>query len=1183
MASVVTGAVVATLLGLAANQASGEERWPGALDVLRRYPWESGATLTLVGAVLSLVLQRLAQVDAAGDPPPPPAGAVPDWVVDRGEASEVIAAVCGRRRRTVGITTALEGAGGFGKTTLADMACASPRVRRLFRGRVFVVTVGREVRSRAAIAAKVAEATRFITGDTAVFDDPVLAGAHLGRLLDQRPRTLLVLDDVWEQEQLEPFLVGGQRCVRLVTTRIPGILPPGAARIRVDAMSDEQARAVLTWDLPALPRPVVELLFAATGRWPLLLRLTNRLIAAELATGAGPDAAARGVLRRLRELGPVGADPARFLDLDDPRQRRKAVKATVEAATELLPSGGARRFAELGVFAEDEAVPVELAARLWRATARTSPAQARELCRVLAGFSLLTLTAEDGGHLILHDVIRDYLRREIGAAGLVALNGVLVDAVAAGLPTAQPLPPDDTTGPAVAWWDTEHGYVLDHLVAHLVTADRLDAAEAVAGDLRWTEARLHQRGASAPWNDLVRLPTETARAKALGLSRAAHLLRPTHPGHALTAVLHSRLEGVPAWRAQARARARQARTGCPALVNRWEPPDQSDPALQRVLVHSSAVHALAVAPDGAWLVTGCGDGTARIWDTDTGTCTATLSGHIRPVTAVAVAPDGTWVATASADGTARIWDVETGTCTATLTGHSAPLSAVAAAPDSTWLVTASEDRTARVWAAGTGVCTTVLSGRHVLAIRAVAVSPDGAWIATGGEDVQMWAMPSGRPVQILHTGSNSTADSVASLAFTPDGARLISGLTKNVRTWRRGGASRGFSSYGSHSTRSDGGRVNALAVAPDGTWMTTGDPRRTVRIWQRQEDADVCAVVLTGHTDDVTGTAIAPDGSWLASASLDGTVRVWNAIQTQAADLSSPPGWLTAAFAPGGTHLVTVSRDPDDWWKGSFEFWDTTTRRRAASLASDDLLPYDMSTMAVSPNRRWIVYGGSDSGRIRMPGAANNRARSASVGEPVTAAAIAPDGTWYATASERRNTKLWRASTHTCFATLGDHVGPADALIIAPDGSWLTTGDGRNLKIWVTATASRAATLTGHTAPLSAAAVAPDGTWLLTASEDRTIRVWDAAAHTCTATLTGLPAPVTGLAVAPDGVHFAAISEESVLRIWDRESRDVVAMMRTDSPLVACAWRAGTDDLTAWGPRGAYGFAFRRGGPGVSA
>ncbi|MFE0255131.1 NB-ARC domain-containing protein [Streptomyces sp. NPDC059010] len=162
------------------------------------------------------------------------------------------------------------GAGGFGKTTLATAVCADRSVRRRFRQRVYPVTIGRDVRGRAAVAAKVAEVTRFITGDTAEFDDPDLAGAHLGRLLDARPRTLLLLDDGWESEQLTPFLHGGRHCVRLVTTRNPDLLAPGTwhlapgtwhlapgtHRIQVDEMSPLQARAVLTWDLPPLPDAV---------------------------------------------------------------------------------------------------------------------------------------------------------------------------------------------------------------------------------------------------------------------------------------------------------------------------------------------------------------------------------------------------------------------------------------------------------------------------------------------------------------------------------------------------------------------------------------------------------------------------------------------------------------------------------------------------------------------------------------------------------------------------------------------------------------------------------------------------------------------------------------------------------------------------------------------------------------
>ncbi|WP_406255774.1 NB-ARC domain-containing protein [Streptomyces chartreusis] len=281
----------------------------------------------------------------------------------------------------MGITTSLYGAGGFGKTTLATAVCANRHVRRRFRSRTYPITIGRDVRGRAAIAAKVAEVTRFITGDTTEFHDPDLAGAHLGRLLDQRPRTLLVLDDVWEAEQLAPFLFGGHRCVRLVTTRSPDLLPASTRRIQVDQMSLAQARTMLTWDLPQLPESLVRGLLQATGRWALQLRLTNRLIAEQCASGADLIACAECTLSRLHAYGPTAVDdPAAVWDLDDPRLRSQAVNASVEAAVTLfacikvllavllamsgnaataeLPPGGEDRFAELGIFAEDEQIPM---------------------------------------------------------------------------------------------------------------------------------------------------------------------------------------------------------------------------------------------------------------------------------------------------------------------------------------------------------------------------------------------------------------------------------------------------------------------------------------------------------------------------------------------------------------------------------------------------------------------------------------------------------------------------------------------------------------------------------------------------------------------------------------------------------------------------------------------------------
>ncbi|MYY17399.1 NB-ARC domain protein, partial [Streptomyces sp. SID4912] len=598
------GIGLAIVLSLAGNAATATPRWPWLLDELRQHPWWSVGVFALLAIVAGGIAARL-QIrppEALNDPLPPAPVTVPDWFVDRAQTRTAATAVC-RRRRAVGITTSLSGAGGFGKTTLAAAVCARWRVRWRFRSRmfpalrprIFSVTIGRDVRGRAAVAAKVAEVTRFITGNTTEFDDPALAGAHLGRLLDKRSRTLLVLDDVWEAEQLDPFLTGGRRCVRLVTTRNPALLPPAAKRIPVDQMSRDQAKAVLTWNLPPLPEPLVDALLKSTGRWALLLRLTNRLISEQRAAGADPTATAQRILHQLRGNGPAAVDdPATVWNLDDPRLRNQAVKASIEAATTLLPPGGQDRFTELGIFAEDESIPITAVALLWQASGQLAEDQTRTLCRNLERLSLLTLDPRNGGTISLHDVIRDYLRGHLGSTALARLNGLLIDAVAATLRPARPLAPT-TPDPERAWWQLQDGYLLDHLIDHMLAAGRTTSAEAVAGDLRWVEARLAQRGPTAPWSDLTRIDTPHAHPLAHSLAQTAHLLAPTNPPHALASVLRARLDTHPHWQPQITA-CQHDPAQRPCLTNEWPLPDALPPALQRTLTgHTNWVHSVAIA------------------------------------------------------------------------------------------------------------------------------------------------------------------------------------------------------------------------------------------------------------------------------------------------------------------------------------------------------------------------------------------------------------------------------------------------------------------------------------------------------------------------------------------------------------------------------------------------------------
>jgi len=99
------------------------------------------------------------------DAPVPPELEVPEWAIDRpAELAAVVKALVDGRAGTVGITTGLYGAGGFGKTTLAQMVCADRRVRRQFSGQVFLVTMGRDIRGEAAISAKVNDVIKLVAG-----------------------------------------------------------------------------------------------------------------------------------------------------------------------------------------------------------------------------------------------------------------------------------------------------------------------------------------------------------------------------------------------------------------------------------------------------------------------------------------------------------------------------------------------------------------------------------------------------------------------------------------------------------------------------------------------------------------------------------------------------------------------------------------------------------------------------------------------------------------------------------------------------------------------------------------------------------------------------------------------------------------------------------------------------------
>ena len=1145
----------------------------------------------------------------------PPGLEVPGWVIDRpGEASQVVAALLGRGDGLVGITTGLYGAGGFGKTTLARVVCADARVRRRFRGGVYLVTVGRDVRGAAAVAAKVNDVIKLVAGQEATFTDPELAGRRLGAVLDAGPRRLLVVDDVWEAGQLAPFAAAGRRCARLVTTRVPGLLGGRDVAVRVDQMSAGQARRLLTAGLAPLDPMVADGLLAVTGRWPLLLRLVNKILVN--AAGSGADAGAVGtqLLDRLRTGGPAVVDDllgedSRGLDVGQPGERAQAVRATIEASTSLLGPQDGRRFAELGVFAEDETVPFALVARLWRATAGLDELRSSQLCARLAELALVSPEGSGVTGVALHDVVRDFLRDELGERQLVRLNEVLLETASVGLPAASGLA-GNARAAQVAWWELGHGdrYMQDHLIGHLMEAGRLAEAESVACDLRWAGLRVRESGPTAAAADLSLVGMPKAARQGAAVARTAHLLAPTDPAQAVVDVLHSRLAGDPDWGPQVAALRESSQR--PRLAGRWPLPDLLDPALRRVLTgHDRQVNAVAAAPDGSRLATGSSDGTVRIWDVATGQERAVLTGHRGRVHTVAVAPDGSWLATGGArDTRVRLWDMATGKERAVLASRklraSRGVNVVTVAPDGGWLATGGLDHTVRIWDAATGK----QRSRFVASrgwVTAVVIAPDGSWLATGGFDVsvRIWDTVTGKQRASFATG----AGWVTAMALAPDGSWLAAGCSDGtVRIWDVATGNERATLTG-HA-----GLVAAVTVAPDGRWVAGGASDGTLRIWDVATGKQ--RVALTGHAGQVMAVTVAPDGSWLAAGCNDGTVRIWDVATARPRAIRA--GYAgrvdTVTALPDSSSLVTGGPDPP------VRLWDAATGKERTALVGHSAA---VAGIAVAPDGSWLATAGGDP-MVRVWDLATGKERTTLAGHGVwtAAVAIAPDGSWLATGGYDQVVRLWDMATGTRRAVFGGHrsggnpaeVAPnsssrmvmrgydrltqllkdvatreqrtprthrnaAYAIAVAPDGSWLAVaGLDPEVQVWDTVTGKQRFVLDGHRSAVYAAAAAPDGSWLATGSGDGTVRIWDVATGTQREVLGGHRDAVYAVTISSDGNWMASGGADRTVRIWETAHWQPQTLMRVENAILTCTWLHG-GSLACAGPAGLYMFDFLTG------
>ena len=311
------------------------------------------------------------------------------------------------------------------------------------------------------------------------------------------------------------------------------------------------------------------------------------------------------------------------------------------------------------------------------------------------------------------------------------------------------------------------------------------------------------------------------------------------------------------------------------------------PINQALSGHNGAVSSVAFSPDGKRIVSGSGnfvfrgDNTLRLWDANTGQPIGQpLTGHNGGVSSVAFSPDGARIVSGSTDKTLQFWDAITvKPIGQPLTGHEKAVSSAAFSPDGVSIVSGSVDKTLRLWDAKTGKPIGQPLTGHKGPVFSVAFSPDSKCIVSGSDDgfLRLWDAKTG---QAIGQPLRGHTDSVFSVAFSPDGNRIVSGggnfysIIKGDWTLRLWNAQTG--AVIGDPLKGHDKAVVSVAFSPDGTRILSGSLDHTLRLWDATAGHPI-GRPLTGHENEFFSiVAYSPDGTRIISGSGEHTLRFWD-------------------------------------------------------------------------------------------------------------------------------------------------------------------------------------------------------------------------------------------------------------------------------------------------------------------
>lgn len=320
---------------------------------------------------------------------------------------------------------------------------------------------------------------------------------------------------------------------------------------------------------------------------------------------------------------------------------------------------------------------------------------------------------------------------------------------------------------------------------------------------------------------------------------------------------------------------------------------------------------------------------------------------------------------------------------------------------------------------------------HGTIVTSLAFSPDGAWLLSENKnDLKLWDVKARTLRYRIRDNYGIKAQSV----FSRDSKLLIKtsqdgGNEARVNTWDAQ-TGKGVSE---HVIGRKNARIEETALSPDGRFLATADCHRGEGVFTPQgtnfSGLQYSIRLWNAHTGALLRTLLRGSPIWHPQTGV--------LLKTLP---DSPDEVLWLRFSPDGKTLVSASQDED------VQLWDMPSGKLRCTLTG--LRAYRGRVAAFSPDSKTVAV--SSAGGVEIRAVATGALRKKLAGTSI-ALCFSPDGGTLASATDAGNypIELWDVASGQLLQTLTAHRNYVLSLAFSPDGKTLASGsaDG-TAKLW---------------------------------------------------------------------------------------------------------------------------------------